>query len=170
MWLLKATGDPEVATRINSFEMAFRMQAVAPELVSAPCLTPGQATALGRMLRKAEDVIGVPVEIEWAMDEAGFKLLQARPLHIEPAHVPDEIWLKHPGLNGHPAGVGWGSGRTVGSLVASAALLIALSAPSGFAAPRLKHHRQRTRPGTVRRILKIPRGDFRWAQTGREGG
>jgi hypothetical protein len=30
---LKATGDPEVATRINSFEMAFRMQAVAPELM-----------------------------------------------------------------------------------------------------------------------------------------
>ena len=28
-------------------------------------------------------------------------------------HVPDEIWLKHPGLNGHPAGIGWGSGRAV---------------------------------------------------------
>jgi pyruvate,water dikinase len=27
--------------------------------------------------------------------------------------VPDEIWLKHPGLNGHPAGIGWGSGRAV---------------------------------------------------------
>ncbi|HEX3748749.1 MAG TPA: DUF1501 domain-containing protein [Bryobacteraceae bacterium] len=30
---LQATGDPEVATRINSFEMAFRMQAVAPDLM-----------------------------------------------------------------------------------------------------------------------------------------
>lgn len=30
---LTATGDPEIATRINSFEMAFRMQAVAPELM-----------------------------------------------------------------------------------------------------------------------------------------
>lgn len=30
---LKLTGDPEIATRINSFEMAFRMQAVAPELM-----------------------------------------------------------------------------------------------------------------------------------------
>jgi hypothetical protein len=28
-----ATGDPEIATRINSFEMAFRMQGVAPELM-----------------------------------------------------------------------------------------------------------------------------------------
>ncbi|MEZ5401236.1 MAG: DUF1501 domain-containing protein [Bryobacteraceae bacterium] len=30
---LEATGDPEIATRINSFEMAFRMQASAPELM-----------------------------------------------------------------------------------------------------------------------------------------
>ena len=30
---LKETGDPEIATRINSFEMAFRMQASAPELM-----------------------------------------------------------------------------------------------------------------------------------------
>jgi hypothetical protein len=30
---LTVTGDPEIATRINSFEMAFRMQAVAPELM-----------------------------------------------------------------------------------------------------------------------------------------
>jgi hypothetical protein len=32
---------------------------------------------------------------------------------MEPAIVPDEIWLQHPGLNGHPAGIGWGSGRAV---------------------------------------------------------
>ena len=54
-----------------------------------------------------------PVEIEWAMDEGGFKLLQSRPLHVEPAIVPDEIWLQHPGINGHPAGIGWGAGRAV---------------------------------------------------------
>nr|MBA3440206.1 DUF1501 domain-containing protein [Pyrinomonadaceae bacterium] len=30
---LKTTGDPEIATRINSFEMAFRMQSSAPELM-----------------------------------------------------------------------------------------------------------------------------------------
>jgi hypothetical protein len=30
---LDVTGDPEIATRINSFEMAFRMQASAPELM-----------------------------------------------------------------------------------------------------------------------------------------
>ncbi|MGI8565719.1 MAG: DUF1501 domain-containing protein, partial [Pyrinomonadaceae bacterium] len=30
---LNATGDPEISTRINSFEMAFRMQTSAPELM-----------------------------------------------------------------------------------------------------------------------------------------
>jgi pyruvate,water dikinase len=88
-------------------------QAVPADLVREPCLSPGQAVTLGRMLRKAESVLGTPVEIEWAADDAGFKLLQARPLHVEPIAVPDEIWLKHPGLNGHPAGIGWGSGRAV---------------------------------------------------------
>jgi pyruvate, water dikinase len=93
-------------------------QAVPRELVDKPCLDAGEAVALGRMLRKAEAVLGLPVEIEWALDEGGFKLLQARPLPPScPSRraevVPDEIWLKHPGLNGHPAGIGWGSGRAV---------------------------------------------------------
>ena len=90
----------------------------APQLVpagevSAPCLSPGEAVTLGRLLRKCETLAGQPVEIEWAMDEAGFKLLQSRPLHVEAPIVPDEIWLTHPGLSGHPAGIGWGSGRAV---------------------------------------------------------
>ena len=88
-------------------------QAVPKELAREPSLMHGEATALGRMLRKCEDLMGMPVEIEWAADEAGFKLLQARPLHVQPIHVPDDIWLQHPKLNGHPAGIGWGSGRAV---------------------------------------------------------
>src|SRR5262245_20210319 len=86
---------------------------VASDLVSAPCLDAAQAVTLGRLLRKAEKTVGGPVEIEWALDQEGFKVLQARPLMVEPATVPDEIWLKHPGLSGHPAGVGWGAGRAV---------------------------------------------------------
>ena len=86
---------------------------VPKDMVSEPCLTAGQAVTLGRLLRKCEQLAGGPVEIEWAMDASGFKLLQSRPLHMEPAVVPDEIWLRHPGLNGHPAGIGWGSGRAV---------------------------------------------------------
>jgi pyruvate, water dikinase len=88
-------------------------QAVPEELARKPCLDAAQAVTLGRMLRKAEDVLGGPVEIEWALDESGFRLLQARPLHVEPIKVPDAIWLQHPGLNGHPAGIGWGAGRAV---------------------------------------------------------
>ena len=88
-------------------------EAVPKQLVRQPCLDAGQAVTLGRLMRRAEDVLGLAVEIEWALDEAGFKLLQARPLRVEPIHVPDEIWLKHPGLNGHPAGIGWGAGRAV---------------------------------------------------------
>jgi len=86
---------------------------VPKDMVSEPCLTPGEAVTLGRLLRKCEQLAGTPVEIEWAMDESGFKLLQSRPLTVEAPIVPDEIWLRHPGLNGHPAGIGWGSGRAV---------------------------------------------------------
>jgi pyruvate,water dikinase len=98
-------------------------QATPRELVNKPCLSAGEAVTLGRLLRKAEAVLGMPVEIEWALDEGGFKLLQARPLpppDISPlagegreGAAPDEIWLQHPRLNGHPAGIGWGSGRAV---------------------------------------------------------
>jgi pyruvate,water dikinase len=86
---------------------------VPKDLVSEPCLTPGEAVTLGRLVRRCEKLAGMPVEIEWAMDESGFRLLQSRPLHVEAPIVPDEIWLRHPGLNGHPAGIGWGAGRAV---------------------------------------------------------
>ena len=86
-------------------------QSVDLSLVSKLCLNPAQAAELGRMLLRAETVIGGPTEIEWALDDQGLKLLQARPLHMQPAQVPDEIWLKHPRLSGHPAGIGWGTGR-----------------------------------------------------------
>ena len=88
-------------------------QLVPKDMVSEPCLTPGEAVTLGRLVRRCEKLAGMPVEIEWAMDEGGFKLLQSRPLHVEAPIVPDEIWLRHPGLRGHPAGIGWGSGRAI---------------------------------------------------------
>jgi pyruvate,water dikinase len=88
-------------------------EAVPSALVTEPCLDAARASEIARLLRGAEDVLGLPVEIEWALDEDGFKLLQARPLHMKSAYVPDEIWLQHPRLNGHPAGVGWAAGRAV---------------------------------------------------------
>lgn len=86
-------------------------QAVAREQAVEPCLDEPRIRELSQMMRKAEDMMGLPVEVEWAMDEAGIKMLQARPLQMEPAQVPDEIWARHPGVRGHPGGVGWGSGR-----------------------------------------------------------
>ena len=53
----------------------------------------------------------MPVEIEWAMDDEGFKLLQSRPLSLQPAPLVDERWSTRPRLNGQPAGVGWATGR-----------------------------------------------------------
>jgi pyruvate,water dikinase len=86
-------------------------RAVPAAMVSEPCLSEQQATELGNLLRKVEDLMGMPVEIEWAMDGSGFQLLQARPLHTQVATTPDAIWLHRPRLNGHAAGVGWGEGR-----------------------------------------------------------
>ena len=86
-------------------------QAVSMDQVGKPCLDTVQLTDLGKMMKKAEDMMGGPVEVEWTMDGTGIKMLQSRPLHTEPAQVPDEIWLRHPGIKGHPAGIGWSSGR-----------------------------------------------------------
>lgn len=86
-------------------------KAVAEDEVSKPCLSDAQAEELGAMMKVAEDLKGGPVEIEWAMDDAGIKMLQARPLHTEAAPVPDQIWERHPGMKGQAAGVGWGTGR-----------------------------------------------------------
>jgi len=88
-------------------------EAVSAALAAEPCLDTTQVCEIAGLLRQAEDVLGMPVEIEWALDEERVTLLQARPLHLQAPHVPDEIWLQHPRLNGHPAGVGWGAGRAV---------------------------------------------------------
>jgi len=97
--------------KFNRIACAHGKRGAPRALFSEPCLDDHQAAELGLLLRMSEDVMAMPVEIEWAQDEVGFKLLQARPLHLEPAHVPDEIWLRHPALRGQPAGVGWGTGR-----------------------------------------------------------
>jgi pyruvate,water dikinase len=86
-------------------------QTLTGEAVREKCLTGAQVAELGGYLRRAEELMGMPVEIEWSLDDTGVKLLQSRPLHLAPASVPDEIWLRHPAINGQPAGVGWGSGR-----------------------------------------------------------
>ena len=86
-------------------------RAVPRAQMTEPCLTEAQAVELGGLLRRVEALMQMPVEIEWALDETGLQLLQARPLHMQPATVPDATWLNRPRLNGHAAGIGWGTGR-----------------------------------------------------------
>ncbi|MBI1965920.1 MAG: hypothetical protein HYV99_09430 [Betaproteobacteria bacterium] len=77
----------------------------------ALCLDAGQAIELARLVHEVEALMNMPVEIEWVLDDAGFKLLQARPLHLRAAVVPDEAWRQRPRINGQPAGTGWATGR-----------------------------------------------------------
>ena len=103
--------ETDAGRKNHQVDCVHGMQSVKTNLVNTPCLNATQITELGKLLRKAEDIFGDAVEIEWALDSEGIKLLQARPLYVETAQVPDEIWLQHPRLNGHPAGIGWGTGR-----------------------------------------------------------
>lgn len=87
-------------------------QAVPHTMVLEPCLTEAQAIELGRMMLIAEEkVVGGPAEIEWAMDDDAIVMLQARPLHVAETHEVDAVWTDRPRINGHPAGLGWGTGR-----------------------------------------------------------
>ena len=105
---LKQSG---VGLRYRHIGCVHSARASRKPLFAAPCLNESEVRELGRLMREAEKVVGMPVEIEWALDDSGIKLMQARPLHMQPAAVPDEIWLNHPRLSGHPAGIGWGTGR-----------------------------------------------------------
>lgn len=91
-----------------------RQPALARPKRPAPrrCLNDSQVAELGRMLLRAETLMGRPVEIEWALDETGIKLLQARPLHLqdEEQREVDGDWARQPRLRGQPAGAGWAAG------------------------------------------------------------
>jgi pyruvate,water dikinase len=93
-----------------SVETGLRWQAVASELVNAPCLNETAAVALARLVLGAEAALSRPIEIEWALDHRGFQILQARPLGKRPRRTGSpprggRLWLR-----GQPAGVG----RSVG--------------------------------------------------------
>ncbi|MDA1064324.1 MAG: PEP-utilizing enzyme, partial [Proteobacteria bacterium] len=76
-----------------------------------PCLSESQVIELGGYMRRAEALMGEAVEVEWAQDERGIRLLQARPLQMETSRTLDETWARHPGLRGQPSGIGSAVGR-----------------------------------------------------------
>jgi len=90
-------------------------KSLARSFSASRCLDDESVARLGLLMRECETIVGGPVEIEWALDDAGVRLLQARPLAMAPTSaepsVPDKLWLAHPRLSGHPSGVGWGEGR-----------------------------------------------------------
>jgi pyruvate,water dikinase len=83
----------------------------ASVIAPALCLDPAQASELAGLVHRTGELMQMPVEIEWAMDQRGFKLLQSRPLQLHAESVPDEEWRRHPRINGQPAGTGWATGR-----------------------------------------------------------
>lgn len=89
---------------------------VAPDAAAAPCLEEAEAVALARLVLRVERALGTPVEVEWALGDRGFAILQARPLLLPPRPAPDRA---RPGrlapagritLAGRPAGWGLAAG------------------------------------------------------------
>ncbi len=90
-----------------------RWEAVPPERVASPCLDPAEALSLAHLVLAAEAAFGTAVELEWALDDAGFHLLQARPLPPASRGASSRASALEPGardLRGQPAG----AGRAVG--------------------------------------------------------
>lgn len=81
-------------------------QAVPPRRVAAPCLSEAEALALARLVLRAEAVLGHPLEVEWALDDHGFQILQARPVTVRPRRAAHRRWRGDPALRGQPAGSG----------------------------------------------------------------
>lgn len=103
--------DISAGRKFHRVGCAHGKQLVETALIGEPCLTIGEAVELGRMLLKSEIVVGGPAEIEWAKDDAGFTLLQARPLSVgEKQCDPEPISPTRMRLRGHPAGIGFASG------------------------------------------------------------
>jgi len=98
--------------KTHSVGCAHGTETIQHDVAEDPCLSKEQAEELGGYLLRAEELIGGPSEVEWSLDDTGFKMLQARPLHVEEENADiDAVWDQKPRLRGHPAGVGWGTGR-----------------------------------------------------------
>jgi pyruvate,water dikinase len=73
---------------------AVRRSAAGPEVLTAT-----QAAAVCTTLRKIEDVLGGPLDVEWAIEDGRLLILQARPMTALPAQAawpapPRGVWLR----------------------------------------------------------------------------
>ncbi len=106
------SAEPGLKDRMltSSPGVGLQWQPVAAGTVSAPCLGEADAIALARLVLRAETALGSPLEVEWAQDDEGFHLLQARPLRVEPSRADRSVGGHHAGLTGQPAGLGRAAG------------------------------------------------------------
>ena len=81
--------------------------------VNEPCLTPGEAVTLGRLLRKCETLAGGRSRSNGRSTRAASSCCNRGRCMSSRRSCPTRSGCEHPGLNGHPAGIGWGSGRAV---------------------------------------------------------
>ena len=103
--------DQTIGKKAHSVHCAHGNKSTKKEDAAIACLNEKQLQELSEYIKKAETVVNGASEIEWAMNEDGIFLVQARPLHIQSPVEVDEVWEQHPRIKGHPAGVGWGTGK-----------------------------------------------------------
>ena len=86
--LERQTADKEVMTaRVDG---GVEQRAVPEALRRAPVLDDGAAAALTRLGVQIEALYGWPMDIEWALADGAFAILQARPITALPeGHVPE---------------------------------------------------------------------------------
>ena len=88
-------------------------QLVPDDLVSEPCLTPGEAVTLGRLLRKCEQLAGSRSRSNGRWTRAASSCCNRGRCMSSRRSCRTKSGCSIPALNGHPAGIGWGSGRAV---------------------------------------------------------
>jgi phosphohistidine swiveling domain-containing protein len=67
-----------------------REEPVPDELRHRAVLDPAQVVALAALGKRIETLYGTPVDVEWAVHDGQFQILQARPITNLP--VPQEVW------------------------------------------------------------------------------
>jgi pyruvate,water dikinase len=84
--LTRETADKQVMTvRVNG---GTEEQPVPRELRDAPVLDDAQAAALAQMGVQIEELYGMPMDVEWALADGTFAIVQARPITALPEEEP----------------------------------------------------------------------------------
>jgi pyruvate,water dikinase len=83
---------------------------VAPGDRRRPCLTDEQVLRVAATARRVEDVLGMPVDVEWAVVGSGVWVLQARPVTAAPPSAEPVPARRPEALTGTPGSPGTATG------------------------------------------------------------